>query len=180
MTLANKIKILPATKDDISGIAKVLEDTLGQDFRFGKNSFEYEVHYLFSRAIEDRNEQVYVAKQEGEILGFAYFINKPPANGTAILEMLAVRKDKQKQGIGSKLIRVSSEMYVEQERNRGIKLRTLHLTTNANNENAQKIYRTAGYMPTGEIEGFVGEGNVEIVMLKRVSSNLCPKDYKSK
>ncbi len=63
MSLADDVEIGTATKEDISGITKILENTLGQDFEFGENSFECETNYLFSRAIEDRNEQVYVARQ---------------------------------------------------------------------------------------------------------------------
>lgn len=179
MGLADKTQIVPATEKDIPGIARVLEGTLGKDFVFGDESFEANVHYSFSKSLAHRHEGVYVAKLVGEVAGFAWFMNHPPNNGTAILEMLAVRKDMQHQGIGSKLIAESSDMFVESQRKHGIELRTLHLTTNLRNEGAQTIYERAGYHIAGEIRGFVGEGNTEVVMIKRVSDESAPKRYQS-
>jgi ribosomal protein S18 acetylase RimI-like enzyme len=163
------VEICLADIKDVGGIITVLDSTLGSDFGAGEGNFENGAEYLFSRAIEDKNEQVYVAKENGEVVGFVYFINKPPSNGTAILEMLAVRKEKQRQGIGSHLIRAASDMFIAHEKERGIELRTLHLTTGTHNEGAQKIYTHAFFQKVAEIKGFVGDGNVEIVMLRKVS-----------
>src|SRR3989344_8477769 len=102
MNPAEKVYVVKAHPGDIAGIVRVLDGTLGQDFRYGSFSFEENVHYSFSRSISHPNEGVYVAKQilekpESEVVGFAWFMNHPPNNGTAILEIFAVRKDRQKQ-----------------------------------------------------------------------------------
>ncbi len=172
--------IREANEGDIAGIATVLDGTLGQDFRFGEHGFKEEVDYLFSRAIEDRNETVYVAQYGKKIVGFAYFINKPPANGTAILEMFAVHKDLHGQGIGSKLIKDASDRFIAQEKARGVNLRTIHLTTGDYNKGAQRIYNQAGFFKVSEIPGFVGQGNVEFVMLRNVNDSPCPENYRSR
>lgn len=179
MAISEDVKIGSADIGDIYGIAEVLDGTLGQDFRYGDKPFEENVRYLFSRAIEDENEAVYVGKYDREVIGFAYFINKPPANGTAILEMLAVRKDMQRRGIGQKLIIAASDLFIEREKKRGIQLRTLHLTTGDYNKNAQKIYSGAGFVVAGEIRGFVGLGNNELVLVRKVSDIPCPEEYRS-
>ena len=180
MNLTDRIEIVEAQEQDILGIVRVLDDTLGQDFRYGPHSFEENVVYSFSRSLAHKHERVYVAKNGEEVVGFAWFMNHPPNNGTAILEMFAVRKDKQKQGIGSKLIQQASDMFIEAQKKLGVNLRTLHLTTNYSNEGAQTIYTRAGYQIAGQIDGFVGEGNIEVVMIKRVSDEACPKEYKTK
>ncbi len=180
MNLAERIKIVEAQLEDIPGIARVLDGTLGQDFVYGQRSFEENVGYCFSRSIPHQHEKVYLAKDGEDIVGFAWFMNHPPNNGTAILEQLAVRKDRQRQGIGSHLIAEASDMFVESQRALGINLRTLHLTTNFSNEGAQTIYTKAGYQIAGQISGFVGEGNVEVVMVKIVNDASCPAEYKTR
>jgi len=107
-------------------------------------------------------------------------MNHPPNNGTAILEMFAVRKDMQRQGIGSRLIAEASDLFVKSQKQQGINLRTLYLTTNLSNKSAQTIYGRAGYKIAGEIEGFVGDGNTEVIMIKKVNDTLCPERYRTK
>ena len=177
--IMDRIKIVEAQRKEISGIAKVLEGTLKQDFVYGPHDFNENVDYSFSASLEREHERVYVAKENDEVVGFAWFMNHPPNNGTAILEMLAVGKDYQRQGIGSYLINESSNLFVESQREAGINLRTLHLTTNLSNQGAQDIYTKAGYEVAGEIKGFVGDGNVEVVMVKRISDEPCPIEYKT-
>ncbi len=178
--LAEKIKIVEAQMKDIPGIAKVLDGTLGQDFIYGEDSFLTNVKYDFSRSIAHKHERVYVAKEKEDIVGFAWFMNHPPNNGTAILEMFAVRKDKQHQGIGSYLICKASDMFTKSQMKLGINLRTLHLTTNFSNYKAQTIYKRAGYKIAGKIKDFVGKGNIEVIMLKKLSDNPCLEEYRTK
>ncbi len=184
MDLAERLSIVEAKEADIPGIARVLDGTLGQDFRYGSRSFEENVAYTFKRSLEHKHEGVYVAKEatpDGEeVVGFAWFMNHPPNNGTAILEMFAVRTDKQRQGIGSRLIVEAGDRFVASQQALGVNLRTLHLTTNYSNGGAITIYPRAGYKLAGQIDGFVGEGNVEVVMIKRVSDAPCPKEYMTK
>ena len=180
MNLGDKITISLASFSDISGIAKVLDGTLGQDFVYGQKSFQSNVAYRFIRSIKDKHEGVYVAKENSDVVGLAWFLNHPPNNGTAILEMFAVRKDKQGQGIGSRLIADASDKFVESQRELGCSLRTLHLTTNYSNDRAKTIYSRAGFQVAGKIEGFVGDGNVEVVMIKKLSSESAPIEYLTK
>jgi len=179
MDLSDKIKIVEAQITDIPEIAMVLKCTLEQDFIYGSFSFEQNVEYSFLRSIAHQHERVYVAKEGNDIVGFAWFMNHPPNNGAAILEMLAVGKDYQRQGVGSYLIAESSDLFVESQKKLGINLRTLHLTTNLSNHGAQNIYTKAGYEIAGEIKGFVGDGNVEVVMVKKVSNEPCPIEYQT-
>lgn len=177
MNSGKECKIRETNPADILRIAEILDGTLGQDFRYGPDSFLQNVTYSFIKSIEHRNEGVYVADLEGYAVGFAWFMNHPPNNGTAILEMLAVKKDKQRQGIGSRLIQESSDLFVESQRALGVNLRTLHLTTNLTNKGAQTIYTRAGYEIAGEIKDFVGKGNIEVVMVKKVSDEPAPEEY---
>ena len=179
MGLVERIQIVEAEIADIPGITTVLQGTLGQDFVYGPLTFQENVDYFFRRSIDHKHEGVYVAKDGHDVVGFVWFMNHPPNNGTAILEMFAVREDKQRQGVGSRLITKTSDMFVKSQRGLGVNLRTLHLTTNYSNKGAQTIYTRAGYQIAGQIEGFVGEGNVEVVMVKKVSDQACPLDYRT-
>ena len=181
MSLADKVKIELANLADIDGITQVLDSVpLRQDFVYGQDSFQENVKYSFTQSIRHEHEGVYVAKEGEEVVGFAWFMNHPPNNGTAILEMFAVRKDKQNYGVGSRLIAEASDLFVWSQRTLGVNLRTLHLTTNFSNSGAQTIYGRAGYQIAGQISGFVGDGNIEVVMVKKVSSEPAPKEYQTK
>jgi len=181
MSLADKVKIELADLADIDGITRVLDSVpLRRDFVYGPDCFKENVKYSFIQSIRHEHEGVYVAKEGDEVVGFAWFMNHPPNNGTAILEMLAVRTDRQNQGIGLCLIKESSDKFVESQRELGSNLRTLHLTTNYSNDSARTIYQRAGFQPIALIPGFVGDGNIELFMLKKLNSEKAPDAYVTK
>lgn len=166
----NNIIVARATAQNLEGIVEVVYNTFPQDFNFGKGFNPEACNSMFARAIKDPNELVCVALKDGEVIGFTYYINKPPTNGTIILEMIGVQKDFQGKGIGIKLITGADEEAVHYFRDEcGVpNLATIHLTTSADNPVGQKLYLEAGYEHVGDIPGMVGTGNVEFVMLKKI------------
>jgi len=166
----NNILVIEASHNDLGSLVEVIKSTFPHDFEL-EGKFSYELcRDLFTRAIEDPNEMIYVAKQDKDVVGFCYYINKPPTNGTVILEMMGVRKDLQRKGIGKKLLTEADNKIVQYIQKIGINnLATIHLTVSEDNEVARKLYDKCGYIHVGDIPGFVGEGNKELVMLKKVS-----------
>lgn len=159
-----------AENRDIAGIAEVVRTTFPQDFDFGKGFDSDACRLMFMRAVDDPNELVCVVQNGKKVVGFVYYINKPPTNGTIILEMIGVRKEFQGKGIGRRLLKWADEEAIRYFRDEcGVpNLATIHLTTSADNPVGQNLYLSAGYEHVGDIPGLVGEGNKELVMLKKV------------
>jgi len=184
MFLLDNIIITEGKTKDILGIIEVLRGTIKGDFEYGNKSFEENIHEFFEEIIKSKYQTIYVAKNGGDVFGFAYFVNLPPNNGMCWLEMFAVAKDFQKKGIGLKLVRESCDLFVELEKQKGIYLRTIVLTTNKANSRAQSFYSKAGFVISedfgGEIRGFVGKGNKEVVMIKPIGDAVCPRQHNTK
>lgn len=168
----DSIIVRKAVLNDVVGIAEVARTSFPHDFDFGKGFSDKECRYMFKRAIEDKNELVCIALKGEKVVGFAYYINKPPTNGTIILEMIGVRKDLQEKGIGLKLITEGDKEAVRYFRDECevANLATIHLTASADNPVGQRLYLDAGYEHVGDIPGMVGTGNNELVMLKKVGN----------
>lgn len=166
------VVIREATTADLPGITEVAESCFPQDFDFGQGFDRDEAYRLFQGAITDSNEYVCVAVCADGVVGFAYYINKPPTNGTVILEMIGVKKSVQGQGIGITLITEADRMlehYIRQVR--GFRnLATINLSTSSDNPVGQRLYLKAGYRHVGNFPGFVGEGNTELLMLKTLGN----------
>ena len=168
MALEN-IVIRRANGKDLSQIVEVAKQTFPQDFQFNGEFSEKECEYQFDNALMDHNEAVYVAAQDTHVLGFAYYINKPPTNGTVILEMMGVRKTAQGKGIGTKLTAESADQLVQNLHEQGI-IATIYLTVSSDNLVAQKAYEKVGYERIAEVPGLVGQGGSEVIMIKRVGN----------
>ncbi len=157
---------------DIEGILDVVSETFSQDFDFG-NGFDRERCQRFFRlALDDPNELVIVATgHDRRILGFIHYENKPPTNGTVYLNMIGVRKDCQGLGIGTILLREGDNIAVRYICDEcGVpNLATIYLSTSRDNPVGQRLYLKCGYRHVGDIPGLVGEGNTELVMLKKVA-----------
>ncbi len=161
-------RVRHAIKADLAGIVDVIRSTFPQDFDFGCGFSQTDCETLFSRAICDPFEFVAVLDSDKfGIIGFVYYVNKPPTNGTIILEMIGVKKEFQGRGFGARLLREADELVIANFAN--CRIATIHLTTGADNTAGQTLYLGVGYQPAGTIVGFVGDGNVEIFMLKKVS-----------
>ncbi|TSD02443.1 MAG: hypothetical protein Athens071424_89 [Parcubacteria group bacterium Athens0714_24] len=156
---------------DIEGIIAVAAETFPQDFNFGRGFSREQCQDFFLRALDDPNEFVVVVVRDDEVLGFIHYENKPPTNGTVYLNMIGVRKDVQGQGVGTVLLQQGDAFVVDHLRNRlGISnLATIWLSTSADNPVGQQLYLKCGYECCGEIRGMVGEGNIELAMVKKIA-----------
>ena len=168
----NNLHISRAILADVPGIVQVVTTTFPQDFeRNGQLDIEMCFEF-FTQAIKDPNEFVVVGKLDEEVVGFVYYVNKPPSNGTVLLDMIGVRKDLQGKGIGTKLICEADDLVVKYIRDVcGItNLATINLSTGFDNPAGQGLYAKADYELRGTMIGFIGKGNVELVMIKDVGN----------
>lgn len=166
----NTLHIRRAVLADVPGIVNVVTTTFPQDFERNGHFDTMMCSEFFIRAIEDPHEFVVVGTLDEKIAGFVYYVNKPPTNGTIALEMIGVYRDFQGRGWGRKLLTEGDALAVQYFNEQcGIpNIATIHLTTSEDNPAGQNLYMKAGYRHVGNIPGLVGEGNVELVMLKKV------------
>lgn len=165
------MKVRKAELSDLKEILDIVKGTFPQDFFYEGGFNKGKCAEFFMKSLTDPNEFVYICLEDGgKVCAFAYYVNKPPTNGTVILEMQGVSKKFRYKGIGTRLLEESDKLVVEDIKSQGIEnLATIHLTVSQNNLVAQKLYENVWYKPVGTIPGFVGNGNNEIVMLKVVN-----------
>ncbi len=160
------MEIIRITQLDLWRLVDLVKTTFPQDFQFNGAFDENKCHEMFMGAIEDPNEFVFIVKRDEEVIAFAYYINKPPSNGTIILEMIGVLPELQGQGVGNKLLGQANVMVTELVRKVGIEVRTIHLTTNITNHRARKVYENCGFRVIAELPRFTGQpDNIELFML---------------
>ena len=157
---------------DLHGIVQVVENVFSQEFDFGAGFDSVECRILFENALKDKNEFVVVAECEHRVIGFIHYVNKPPTNGFIALEMIGVHRDFQGKGIGHKLIvRGDNLVACYFIKDRGVpNLATICLSTGKDNPAGQGLYLKSGYKHVGNIPGLIGEGNEELVMLKKLGN----------
>lgn len=165
------IVVRKACLADVNEITDVISETFPQDFNYGNGFNRKECLDMLVEAITDKNEMIIIAEVEGKSVGFIHYENKPPTNGTIYLNMIGVRKDFQGKGIGAQLLREGDELALRYFReNCGVKnIATIWLSTSNDNPVGQELYLKNGYVHRGNIIDMVGEGNTELVMVKKVS-----------
>ena len=87
--------------------------------------------------------QYFVAEVDGEIYGYIEWLQKSGFRSEVVLELeqIAVSPDRQGRGIGTELIQLSFLMLAEQLRERGATIKSVIVTTRADNY-AQRLYRS--------------------------------------
>ncbi len=111
--------------------------------------------------------QLFVAEQDGAILGFIHWTQKSGFRPAVVLELeqLAVRPELHRQGIGRQLITESLPLIRAELNKRNATLKHIIVTTRADND-AQKLYqKTLGV----EIEATIAElySADEVFMIRR-------------
>ncbi len=171
-----------AKKSDLPEIVAIAENAFPQDFDFGEGFDAHKCEKMFRNALADPNEFITVIEvcihdrnthdDIMAVVGFAYYVNKPPTNGTVTLEMLGVQETLRDHGLGFMLLDESDRLVVRYIKTKCEvpNLATIHLTVSKDNPAGQRLYIKAGYKHAGDIPGLVGEGNTELVMLKTVDA----------
>ncbi len=143
-------------KDDIDGIAKIIDDTelwkrYGLDYEKAKRRF--------NKGLSE-NANIFVADIDGEITGFIWFVPKGAFDRSGYIELIGVKSDFRGQGIGRKLLE-----FVE---NHFPSVNEVFLLVSDFNLEAQRFYSNLGYKKVGEIKDYVVKGITEFIFYKKV------------
>lgn len=108
--------------------------------------------------IMGENKQYIVAKQEGEIVGFAGVLQIFPE---VELMNIVVKKIKRGKGIASKLL----ARIIENAKNN--QFEKIFLEVNEKNKIARNLYEKADFLPIGKRENYYGSENA-VMMVKKL------------
>ena len=107
---------------------------------------------------------LYVAlKDNGDCLGFMYFMPKGVFGSYPYLHIIAVKEEYRNLGIGKQLIH-----YFE-ENSSGHSSTKYFLTVDDFNPQAKKLYESLGYQRIGELKDFYKNGITSYIMMKATS-----------
>jgi GNAT superfamily N-acetyltransferase len=104
-------------------------------------------------------------EEAGAIVGFAYYAPAPMTEGTWHLYWIAVRKDQQGRGVGSRMLR-----HVENDIRTTHHGRVLFIETGSmpHYELTRQFYRKNGYEQHALLQDFYAEGDSMVVFRKRL------------
>ena len=141
---------------------KILEMTL-QDFNSIKNILNSEFDEFWSEKIlkeelESKNKKYFVAKENGEIVGFAgYMVNPPDFE----IMNIVTKKNKRGKGIGTallnKIIEIAKNNHAEK----------IFLEVNEKNIIARKLYEKTGFEEIGRRKNYYNFVDDAIIMSKK-------------
>lgn len=116
----------------------------------------------FDKAVaifREMTETVYLAEDQGQILGFVALRTDGVGNIGAYIRMVAVREDQRSRGIGRQLIEYAGGLAQEKYPN-------LFLICSTDNLRAQKFYEANGFERVGLLNDLVVAGHPEILYRK--------------
>ncbi len=142
------IEILKMTLEDY----EVIKDNLISDF----DDF-WNASVLKSELLGEHKKYL-VAKQNGEIVGFAGMLQNPPEME---IMNIVIKKQERKKGIGAFLL---NKMLEIAENN---KIETIFLEVHEKNVAAKKLYEKAGFCEIGMRKNYYGIGENAILMSKK-------------
>jgi len=104
--------------------------------------------------------EVYVAQEDGTVIGFIVLTMQGPFRG--YIATVGVAPKRRNQGLGTRLIRFAEERILREVPN-------VFLCVSSFNTRAQNLYRRLGYERIGELRDFIVPGHAEILMRKTVA-----------
>lgn len=104
--------------------------------------------------------EVYVAEEDGMVLGFIVLTMQGPFRG--YIATVGVVPQRRGQGLGSRLVRFAEERIFRDVPN-------VFLCVSSFNTRAQNLYHRLGYQRIGELRDFIVPGHSEILMRKTVA-----------
>ncbi len=134
-----KLKITPLKKSEIKEIAKIASENFS-----GLKDFKKAVKWITCNFRAFPRMQYFSAKSKNKILGYILWVEKGGFREKAVweLEQLAIKKELQKKGIGTELIKKSLLGIRKYLKKRNSTLKLIKITTGKGNK-ARKIYQKA-------------------------------------
>ena len=146
MILMEKLKIIQPTIDEWSKINELAKQVHKLHINWNSDLF-LDVEEVISMERLNKlleTDSIYVAKVNGEIVGYIIIDIKEKDNGfmryrkLLSIDTLCIDEDFRGQGIGTKILEFAKNIAKEQN------CTDMHLTVNPNNENAIKVYEKFG------------------------------------
>ncbi len=151
--------IRPATPEDVVPLSEALAPLpLFSAYAFGAD----QLAERFRGALQ-RGEGLWVSEERGELLGVCWFLEQGTFATGSYLRLLAVRPERQGQGLGEQLLRAWEGRGAEAKG--GLFLLASHF-----NEAAHRFYARHGYREVGRLPGFAREGVTEVIFWKPARS----------
>ena len=157
-TESQMMNVLPLVKADLDACAKIVSTT--ELFRAYGYTGETARKQL-ETALSEGQDELWVAKDQGRAVGFAWFIKKGAFARSGYLRLIAVDSSHLKAGIGRTLMTELEKKYLSPN---GMFL----LVTSTNNA-ARGFYEKLGYRRVGEIPGYVKAGIDEVIYYRGVT-----------
>jgi ribosomal protein S18 acetylase RimI-like enzyme len=105
------------------------------------------------------SREVYVAKADGELIGFIVLIMTGAFVG--FIQTVAVMRDWRNKGVGSKLMQFAEERILSVTPN-------VFVCVSSFNSDAQRLYKRLGYEVIGELRDLIVPGHSEILLRKTI------------
>ena len=146
MILMEKLKIIQPTIDEWSKINELAKQVHKLHINWNSDLF-LDVEEVISMERLNKlleTDSIYVAKVNGEIVGYIIIDIKEKDNGfmryrkLLSIDTLCIDEDFRGQGIGTKILEFAKNIAKEEN------CTDMHLTVNLNNENAIKVYEKFG------------------------------------
>jgi ribosomal protein S18 acetylase RimI-like enzyme len=123
----------------------------------------------------DSEHVAIVAEEHGQIIGYAYYAPDVMTDRTWYLYWIAVAKNIQAKGLGSRIMR-----HVEDDiRQRNGRLLLLETSSMPHSELTRKFYLKHGYAIAGIIQDFYSDGDSMVIFRKRLTGVDAPEGHAS-
>lgn len=155
------MKIRKMSPEDKAQVMKIIEDTA----MFSKQEIAVaeELVDIFLKNKEQKDYDVYVADDNGVVTGYVCFGPILVTDGTYDLYWTAVSPDKQKKGVGKKLLAFVEEEVVRQ----GGRMMIIETSSREKYLPTQEFYRKNSYCLEARIKDFYSPGDDRMIFVKR-------------
>lgn len=161
-----KMTISRAVKEDWNRCADIIFDT-----EMGKKYYPTKDYVLKELEKSQNRDEIYVARNEDEkVHGILWYQQIGMFHTFPYLHIIAVDKDYQNKGIGSKLLDFFERQVLKECENQ---IRTkIFLTVGDFNETAENVYVNRGYAKICEIKGLFRKNITEKLYMKVVTKDV--------
>ncbi|MBI3821096.1 MAG: GNAT family N-acetyltransferase [Planctomycetes bacterium] len=112
-------------------------------------------------ALDDADHRTVVDEASHELHGFACYTHVPMTEGTWLLVWLAARKDRQRQGVGGRLLH-----FVEDDIRTKHHGRVLFIEVKSSDEMMRRFFSKNGFEHDAELKDFYADGVDKVVYRK--------------
>lgn len=113
---------------------------------------------LLREALSSKRAELLLATRAGQAVGLAWFVPRGGFDRSGYLRLLAVAKDSQRSGVGTRLMLAIEERHLSSG---GIMMLCAET-----NRPARLFYQRLGYLPVGLIPGYVRSDRAEAIYFK--------------